>query len=130
MAKEKNMVEIAGCKSCAFFSGQKNCIKYGYSSRDINTNPVFNGINCTFKIGDAAGCRSYTERGPYERKARRAAQKPDIKVFARNKSGKDFIKDVSGEDAEDISRKLTTMSLSHYVANGEMLISPLAINLV
>jgi hypothetical protein len=44
MAK-KSVVNVLGCKECAFFSLRGNCIKFGFSSKDINTGSTVHTID-------------------------------------------------------------------------------------
>ena len=56
MAKRSNVTKF-GCNNCRYFSAQKNCIKIGFSSRDINDGgTIYTLSGATLKINDISKC--------------------------------------------------------------------------
>jgi hypothetical protein len=125
MAKKKTSITaIAGCRSCGYFSGNGNCVKYGFSTKELNEDPYFTSENSgMFKISRMDGCPSHMLRGQYEAIRREKYSLSEVKMIERDGGKKARTRIVSGEEAKAISRRLTEHQVSH-VQQGENLLVP------
>ncbi len=124
----KSIKEIAGCIGCKYFNGATgNCWLYGYTTDEINRDPLFIGLKGSFKISETKGCLSWETRKvkkPKEEKTKVVlAAWETAKLAARSSWEVGSPDGWTKEEKRDLSRRLTRDGISHWERDTYLVVS-------